>query len=322
MKTLTLVLSNDVAEIRNMVAEGFCPVECSIGGESITDDLQMDHHGKLSHMEGVAVRAYRDHFGARVCDPRFVVCGNADADATFAIASLAGLLPHPSRSAEFEKSPPFVKKAMTVDLSTLAETVNLLDTNPIGVDATKVKHGDVVKTWNAMTAKNDDTLGLYTGVGMWVNLLTGNPQITSTFFKAAKDAEAARITEAKADLNERSERISPEVLFLNRSRSWGFDVWYGRKLDAGTSEDPNGWDAPVVVAFVENGENVTIGCPNQSVAEAVFGTGGLKNAFPKLDTICNGWGGREAIGGSPRGMKMTAEQALEVSRLVAELVQK
>jgi hypothetical protein len=275
----------------------------------------MDHHGEYSDLDGVAVRAYRDHFSARKDDPRFVVTGNADADATFAIAALAGMLPHPSREAEFEKAPPFIKKSMTTDLSTLAATINLLDTNPIGVDLTQVSFGDVVKTWNAMTAVNNNTLGLYTGVGMWTNLTMGNPNVLATYFKTAKDSEAARIAEAKADLTERSERISPEVLFLNGSRSWGFDVWYGRKLDAGTSEEPNGWDAPVVVAYVEHGQNVTIGCPNNAVAETIFGKGGLKNVFHALQP--EGWGGRESIGGSPRGVKLTADQAraaaLEIS---------
>lgn len=320
--TINLILTNDATEIANLIANGFCPVECSIGGKSLVDDLKMDHHGELSELEGVAIRAYRDHFGARKDDPRFVVTGNADADATFAIAALAGLLPHPSREEEFASKPPFIVKAMTIDLSSLAETVNLLDTNPIGVDITQVPHGDIVKTWNAMTPKNDDTLGLYTGVGMWVNLTTGTPNILKTFFTAANESEKARIAEATDDLQDRSERISSEVLFLNGSKSWGFDVWYGRKLDAGTSEEPSGWDAPVAVAFVERGENVTIGCPNQQVAEAIFGKGGLKNVFPKLNTLCEGWGGREAIGGSPRGLKMTAEQAHEVAKLVAELVQR
>src|SRR5258708_10597265 len=53
----------------------------------------MDHHGVLAHLESVALRAWRDHRGARCADPRFVVTGAADADATFAIAALAGLLP-------------------------------------------------------------------------------------------------------------------------------------------------------------------------------------------------------------------------------------
>jgi len=78
-----------------LVAAGFEPVECSFADQSVVGPLEMDHHGHLSHLEGVATRAYRDHFGARREDPRFVVTGTADADATFAIAALAGLLPHP-----------------------------------------------------------------------------------------------------------------------------------------------------------------------------------------------------------------------------------
>ena len=78
--------SNDPQEIEHMLDEGYEPVECSIGGRSIVGDLQMDHHGELSHLTGVAIRAY-ENYGARKDDPRFVVTGAADADATFAIAA-------------------------------------------------------------------------------------------------------------------------------------------------------------------------------------------------------------------------------------------
>lgn len=80
---------NTTVEAIELLEQGYCPVECSIGGESIVDELSMDHHGVLSHLEGVAVRAYRDYFGVRKSDPRFVVTGAADADATFAIAALS-----------------------------------------------------------------------------------------------------------------------------------------------------------------------------------------------------------------------------------------
>ena len=90
------VLVSTVSEARRYIAQGFCPIECSIGGESIVDDLIMDHHGPHSHLESVAIRAYRDLFGARREDPRFVTA-IGDADACFAAAALAGELPHPSR---------------------------------------------------------------------------------------------------------------------------------------------------------------------------------------------------------------------------------
>ena len=42
-------------------------------------------------------------------------------------------------------------------------------------------------TWNALTPSNKDSLGLYTGVGMWVNLTTGNPRQLATFLAQACD---------------------------------------------------------------------------------------------------------------------------------------
>lgn len=51
-----------------------------------------------------------------------------------------------------------------------------------------------------------------------------------------------------------------------------------------------------------------------SKAEKFFGKGGLKNVFAKIEP--QGWGGREAIGGSPRGQKLTREQALEAAKVI------
>ncbi|MBF0625756.1 MAG: hypothetical protein HQL82_13230 [Magnetococcales bacterium] len=41
------------ATIRRLVAEGFCPVECSLGQKSVVDGLEMDHHGTCAHLEAV-----------------------------------------------------------------------------------------------------------------------------------------------------------------------------------------------------------------------------------------------------------------------------
>jgi hypothetical protein len=318
------LISNDADEIRRLVKEeGFCPVECSIGGKSLVDDLKMDHHGELSELEGVAVRAYRDHFGARKDNPKFVVTGAADADAAFAIAALAGLLPHPSREEEFERAPVPVRKSMTRDLSALAELVNKVDTDPIGVDLATAEHGPMLLVFNALNAQNRDSLGLYGAVSRWVNLTTGNPAPLRPIFEGAKGSEAARRAEAEADLEERGSMIGDKVAVIEFSRSWGFDIWYGRQTDQGAPDEVAGWKAPVVLALVETMGGITIGCPNPAVAESLFGKGGLKNVFPKLDeAIAKGWGGREAIGGSPRGMKMTPEQLREAARVVAELVRK
>ena len=317
MTEITLRLTNDVTEIRSLVDQGFCPVECSIGGESITDDLQMDHHGDMAHLESVAVRAYRDHYGARADDPRFVGTGVADADMCFAVAALAGILPHPNREVPGHLPPP-VKASLTKDLSNLAETIGRVDVSPIGLDIPSLPGGDVLLTWNAMSVAGRDSLGFQAGVGLWRSLLEGHPGQLGPFFSAAKTAEENRREASLADLNERGTTIEG-VLVIRESRTFGFPEWYGR-IDAEPVESVNGWEQPVVLAWLERGKNITIGCPNQDVAEALFGEGGLKNVFSELDP--EGWGGREAVGGSPRGVELTWEQVEQAARKVASLIRK
>jgi hypothetical protein len=298
---IEIVWTADKAEADRFVAYGYEAVECSFGhfGSSL-GSLAMDHHGSESWREGVAIRAYRDHFGSRKDDPRFVVTGAADADATFAIAALAGMLPHPSRAAEFEKAPPPVKTANTKDITSLAELVNKVDTAPIGVRLEETDNGTLLLLWNQMGSSAQDESAFHAGVDRWRALLGRAPK---ALLAAAKTEEAARVAEArKATVD----RISDKVAVVE-SAAWGFDVWYAEV-------------APIVVAYVAANGNVTIGCPDVEAAERHFGPGGLKNVFAKLEP--QGWGGREAIGGSPRGQKLTREQALEAAKVIAAAVRR
>ena len=127
---MKIAFSKNAEAVAAMVAEGFCPIECSFGNKSIIDDLKMDHHGEYSNLESVAVRAYRDHFGARASDMRFVV-NHVDADCIFAIAALAGVLPHP-QSQYAATLPEFKQSIWRQDLLPLAETIAVIDTDPIG----------------------------------------------------------------------------------------------------------------------------------------------------------------------------------------------
>jgi len=281
------------AEAEALRAEGFCPIECALG-VSIVDELQMDHHGELSGLEGVAVRAYRDHFGARRTDPRFVVTGFADADACFCIAALCGLLPHPSRAHEFAAASPPMRARGTRDLSALAGLVNRIDTSPIGVRLEQEADGDTLLLWNQLGGGND-RLAFYAGVDRWRALTMGPPP--TVLLNAARREELSRVDRARSAS---CHLISPSVAVVESS-VWGFDVWYSEV-------------AEVIVAFVEETGNITIGCPDQATAERFFGPGGLKNIFPKLGS---GWGGREAIGGSPRGQRMTLADAFAAARYLA-----
>jgi hypothetical protein len=80
----------------------------------------------------------------------------------------------------------------------------------------------------------------------------------------------------------------------------GFDVYFARRPEF-PANSLQGWRRWCVIAYVEKSGGVMISCHNRSVAEAAFGPGGLMNVFPELPQI-NGrtWGGREAVGGSPR----------------------
>lgn len=312
---LVLVLSNSPEEIRALMVEGFCPIECSIGGESIVDELKMDHHGAYSDLEPVSIRAYRDHFGVRAVDPRFVTTGTADADCCFTVAALAGIIPHPARQVA-DTLPPPVKTSLTRDLTGLATTVARVDVSPIGLDILLLPGGDILLTWNAVTVNARDTLGFQMGVGLWRSLLEGNPSQLGPFFAAAKTAEASRWLASMADLNERGVIIN-SVLVIKGSRVFGFPEWYGRIAPESFESAVSGWENPVVMAWLERGHNVTMGCPNDSVAEALFGKGGLKNVFSQLEPT--GWGGRESVGGSPRGAELTWEQVEAAARKVASL---
>ena len=315
MTDITCVLTNSIEQVRFYVDQGYCPIECSIGGESIIDNLKMDHHGKWSTLEGVAIRAYRDHFEARANDPRFVVVGSADADATFAIAALAGLLHDPFTIPRASLNRP--------DCLSLAHLIDRIDRDPIGVNFSNHYNAHYLLTWNALMRSSRDTLGLYTGVGLWVNLLTAPAGRLAPLFVASMETEKQRIAQATMDLSNRSENIDG-VVFMNQPEVWGFDTWYGRK-DASSPNTPLGWRHPVIVAWTKDC-NITIGCPNVAVAEAIFGEGGLKNVFPSLDAFftnpeLKGWGGRESVGGSPRGIRLQVSDAMASAAHVATLIQ-
>lgn len=298
-KSIEIVYTNDKVTADKLVGQGYEAIECSFGhfGSSL-GPLNMDHHGSESYREGVAFRAYRDHFGARKDDQRFVVTGAADADATFAIAALCGILPHPSRAAEFEKAPPPVKASGTKDISDLAALVNKVDTAPIGVRLEETEDGVMLLLWNQISSSCQDATAFHAGVDRWRCLLGRAPK---ALLAAAKTEEANRVTETR---KAKVTRVSDEVCVVE-SAAWGFDIWYSEV-------------APIIVAYVAANGNVTIGCPDTESAEKFFGQGGLKNVFGKLEP--QGWGGREAIGGSPRGQKLTREQALEAAKVIAASV--
>ena len=92
---------------------------------------------------------------------------------------------------------------------------------------------------------------------------------------------------------------------LVESAAPGFDVWYADI-------------APVIVAYVAEGQRVTIGVKDLAAAQALFGPRGLLEVFPKLEP--HGWGGRETVGGSPRGAVLSRADASDTTRAISSFV--
>ena len=321
MANIAIAFSKDIEIVESYVAAGYCPVECSFGGVSVCDELELDHHGSKSHLESVAIRAYRDFFGIRAADPRFVI-NHIDADSIFAVAALAGLLPHPEAA---KSMPAYMQKAWGQDLMPLAETIAVMDCDPIGRDIIAMPMGATLAAWNSLFGANaNDELAAYAAVEGFRRLLT-QPS-ARVFVAAAENAENERREDALKDLRERGKKDGAVMTILG-SRVFGFDVWYQRNVEAGAPTEAAGWDNPIVVSLVETTNALTFGAPNKTVAEELLGAGGFMNVFKALNKAYGladgaGFGGREAIGGSPRGQKMTAEDLTKAVSIINQLMKK
>ena len=111
---------------------------------------------------------------------------------------------------------------------------------------------------------------------------------------------------------------SGKVLLVAPSTVKGHDVHFFRQEEF-PSTSLEGWRHWCVISHVQKAGNVMLACPNKEVAERAFGVGGLKNVFPCLPTLeGKGWGGREAVGGSPRGIVFPASALDSVLSILEE----
>lgn len=277
---------SDIGDAEALLRAGFEPVECSFD-RPVIGPLSMDHHGQLSHLGGVALRAYRDHFGACRDNPDFVVSGAADADATFAIAALAGLLPDPA----------------TTDLTALARLIDQEDLDPLHTDLATAEGGALLLLWKELASPGcGDVVSFYGGVDRW-RALTSNPHLGSLPEAALRDAALRRSIVEHFPL----EHVSDLVALFTAERAT-FQPLYRR--------------SPVLVCFLPTEHAVRIGVRDRATAEQLFGAGGLRNVFPKLlpASHVGAWDGSEDSGVSPSGLELTEEHARLVAATVASSV--
>ncbi len=304
---LLIRFTNDYEAACRLRDLGFEPIECAFGQYgSVMGPLDMDHHGKESHREGVALRACRDLYGARRDDPRFVVTGTPDADAVLAIVALAGLC-EPERL-----RPDFY------------QLVDAHDTDPIGHDLLATSEGEVLAHFNQQPGLFQNEGGFYTAVKLMRALLeTGledgqrdqirradanrrRTALEGILAVVHRDGRRGEPPESATGLvlrrGDEATSDSARVLVV-KSPVWGFDQWYRM--------------APVVVSYASRMAKVTVGCPDGPTARRLFGDDGLMTAWR---TLGKGWGGRPTIGGSPRGTRMRVSDAYQTAETLLNLL--
>jgi hypothetical protein len=300
----------NAAEARRALRGGYCPVECGFGDESVVCRLKMDHHGPLHHLPGVAIRAYTENFGQRGARPWFAVTGYADEDATWAIAALAGLLPHPTRRSEFRRAPREIREAWTRDWTPLAQLINRVDTDAAPIDLTESRDGRIMLLWRLRSSLPlRDSICFYAGIDRWRELLTRS---TDNELDHAGELLRERLTRIRSV---RHQRMGRDVVLIDSS-IWGYATPYAWE-----------WfehlDARVLFVFQPRSSGrgiVTVCARDHETAEELFGPGGLLNLYPRLRPP--GWGGRPAIGGSHRATPLTWNQAQTAARAAARAISK
>jgi len=278
---IDIVVANKAEEARKYLEEGRCPVECSYGDVSVVDELELDHHGPYSHKPPVCIQAL-DLAGIRKDDPRFVVAGSPDADATYCIALLIGLI----------KPNLYVKR--------LAETIAKLDE---GDFSEKTPESELVTSWKRLLGGADSEAWI-TGVFLWPSLI--GPQ-----HRISDEADQKRIEMARKWVKIIHKLKRGTIMFVS-CPVWGFDVWY--------SED--GADVVVAYVEAEHRVTIgvkDIGTAERLFGSG--GLHNVYRELDRICQEMKwgyGWGGKPQVGGSPRHLKADASIAV----LAYELIKK
>jgi hypothetical protein len=265
--------------------QGFIPIELADGGTSHVDFRRLDHHNEWSHLPSACVTALRYYGEAAFSgsSSRFMV-NHTDADCVLAGITLMGTLPKDL-------------------LERLCPEVGVLDTDPLSVDFSRLSYGSRILLWKrGMTSAKQSAWSWLYGARLFVDLFDDG--IYHEYYKESvailEETERERRRAALEDYEKAQASPSGKILLVAPSRVWGFDCQFRRRPEFPV-HSCRGWRHWCIAAYVEKTKSVTLACPNREVAEQVFGPGGLLNVYPKLPVLGEKtWGGREAVGGSPR----------------------
>jgi|SRR3989338_9234121 len=273
-----LKYANTLHEAQEASDSGYEPVECAFGKTSIVGSLQLDHHGSYSHLNAVSIRAAKYALEGKE-KYQFVIAGSPDNDQMYAVAALSHNIPIKLEDAE-----------------AIAE----LDTDLIGRDQTLPRYIKSLMFEQRTHGISRDLPGAEKALEILVDLYSRDiPK--SEIEKAIDKEEQRRKRMISYVVSSEKDKIALAV-----SPEKGFPEWYQI--------------APVVVSYNPEFKSISIGlCPKRGPPFSekngfdLLGEKGLMPLYSLLDEKLNkkGHGGREVVGGSPRGLAMSYEDALK-----------
>lgn len=287
-REVQLLWQPETEAIPEYIEKGFVPIEMAEGTESFVDFRCLDHHNGYSHLPSACVTALAFYGSLGEDAPARLMVNHTDADSVLTGVTLMGLL-----SREL--------------LEVLNPEVGLLDTDPLGTNSGNLLYGDAIRLWKAgMASVRQSGWSWLYGMQLYLDLFS-NFAYYEKMVEQLNNWDMARREQALEDYARAITSPSGKVLLVARSTVKGHDVHFFRQ-EAFPSTSLEGWRHWCVISHVQRSGNVMLACPNKEVAEQAFGAGGLKNVFPRLPSLegkC--WGGREAVGGSPRGVVFPAD---------------
>ena len=296
-QTIQLLWQPETEDVERYMTERFVPIEMAEGTQSFVDFRRLDHHNDLSDLPSACVTAlqfYGDLAGQR---PAKIMVNHTDADCVMTGLTLLGLLPRDI-------------------LERLNPEIGMLDTEPMLADEDKMAFRDMIRLWqeNMESVKRSGWSWLY-GLQLWLDLYE-HPEVFKETLNALDAREEGRKAMALEDYQAGHVSPSGRVLLIAPSRVKGQDVQFCRQ-EGEAPDTLEGWRHWCIISHVQRSGGVMISCPCRRVAELAFGPGGLKNVFPLLPSVDGKeWGGRESVGGSPRGVTFPPERLVEVLEIV------
>lgn len=301
-------------DIPHLISAGVVPIEMAEGETSYVDEMVLDHHNQYNHMPAACKTAleYVGIFGDTNNEkPYMFMVNHVDLDCVLSGALLLDLLDNIRYIDNGKMLNNFVELAALDDTDPL---------NPLISGVPESQEMKIIRTWkDCMKSQKNSGWAWIHGLLLLHSMCFRNVLDWTPTFNRMKQKELDRVMQGNKDYMNAVISEDNTVVYVAPSKVWAFDIHFQRNKEVEDFNQLDAWKHHVVMAWVPGLEKVTISCPNLAIAEKVFGNGGLCNIFsimPKYNGEC--WGGRQTVGGSPRGVKITQEQGKEAFDVLCE----